>query len=86
MKDINRRFFGPEQKDAKIIQVIHDYRPQILCVELGAPKQEYWMHDHIAEIAVPVSIGVGGRCGRQDKLFLWLLNPSRRNCYTRYNL
>ena len=45
--------------NAKIIQMIHDYRPQILCVGLGAPKQEYWMHDHITEIAVPVSIGVG---------------------------
>ena len=85
MKDINRRFFGPEQKDAKIIQVIHDDRPQILCVGLGAPKQEYWMHDHIAEIAVPVSIGVGAmQAARQ--IVLVVAQPSRRNCYTRYNL
>ena len=46
-------------ENAKIIQMIHDYRPQILCVALGAPKQEYWIHDHIIEIGVPVCIGVG---------------------------
>jgi len=34
--------------------------PDILFVALGAPKQEYWIHDHGLKLSVPVSIGVGG--------------------------
>ncbi len=35
-------------------------RPDILFVALGAPKQEYWIHEHGLNLMVPVSIGVGG--------------------------
>lgn len=35
-------------------------RPDILFAALGAPKQEYWIHEHGLQLSVPVCIGVGG--------------------------
>jgi N-acetylglucosaminyldiphosphoundecaprenol N-acetyl-beta-D-mannosaminyltransferase len=35
-------------------------QPDILFVALGAPKQEYWIHEHGLRLSVPVCIGVGG--------------------------
>jgi N-acetylglucosaminyldiphosphoundecaprenol N-acetyl-beta-D-mannosaminyltransferase len=35
-------------------------QPDILFVGLGAPKQEYWIHEHGLRLGVPVCIGVGG--------------------------
>lgn len=35
-------------------------RPHLLFVALGAPKQEYWIHEHGIKLSVPVCIGVGG--------------------------
>jgi len=34
--------------------------PDLLFVALGAPKQEYWMHEHSRSLGVPVTMGVGG--------------------------
>ncbi len=41
-------------------QAIRASRPHLLFVGLGAPKQEYWIHDHGLKLQVPVSIGIGG--------------------------
>jgi N-acetylglucosaminyldiphosphoundecaprenol N-acetyl-beta-D-mannosaminyltransferase len=35
-------------------------QPDILFVAFGAPKQEYWIHEHGLRLSVPVCIGVGG--------------------------
>ena len=35
-------------------------KPHLLFVGLGAPKQEYWIHDHGVHLSVPICIGVGG--------------------------
>jgi N-acetylglucosaminyldiphosphoundecaprenol N-acetyl-beta-D-mannosaminyltransferase len=35
-------------------------QPHILFVALGAPKQEYWIHEHGKKLGVPLSIGIGG--------------------------
>jgi len=43
-----------------VAAVINRAQPDILFVALGAPKQEYWIHDHGLKLAVPVSVGVGG--------------------------
>lgn len=32
----------------------------ILFVAFGAPKQEFWMHEHVGKIPVKVMVGVGG--------------------------
>lgn len=39
---------------------IRNTKPDLLFVGLGAPKQEYWMHDNCELICVPVSVGIGG--------------------------
>lgn len=46
-------------ENEKISSMIREYSPHILCVALGAPKQEYWIHRHARQLGVPVSLGVG---------------------------
>ena len=41
-------------------QAVRASRPHLLFVGLGAPKQEYWIHDHGLQLQVPVCIGIGG--------------------------
>ena len=43
-----------------VAQAILEARPDILFVALGAPKQEYWIHEHGTNLGVPLSIGIGG--------------------------
>ena len=43
-----------------VSQAIRASRPHLLFVGLGAPKQEYWIHDHGLQLQVPVCIGIGG--------------------------
>ena len=52
-------FFQPSDLPA-ILAEIRDARPDILCVALGIPKQEKWIHANRAALGVPVLIGVGG--------------------------
>lgn len=53
-------YFTAEQIPT-IIKEINEAGPKILFVGLGAPKQELWIREHLAELAaVPVHIGVGG--------------------------
>ena len=47
------------EEDEKNIQMINDSNSDILCVGLGSPKQDLWMHKHKDKINVPVMIGVG---------------------------
>jgi N-acetylglucosaminyldiphosphoundecaprenol N-acetyl-beta-D-mannosaminyltransferase len=44
---------------AAVIRRILEAAPDILFVAFGAPKQEYWMEEHAAELPVKVMIGVG---------------------------
>ena len=52
---VRNGFFSPAD-NAAIIAEIRAARPDLLLVALGVPKQEKW----IAELDVPVAIGVGG--------------------------
>jgi len=52
--------FGTEEEQDRIAEAIHDARPDILLVALGAAKQEKWIVQHKERLGVPVSIGVGG--------------------------
>lgn len=58
------------------VEVIKRCRPDILFVALGCPKQEFWMHNHLREINVPVSIGIGGvldvLAGRHKRAPIWM--------------
>ncbi len=49
-----------EKPDEEIITKINEAKPNILCVALGAPKQEIWIHNNFKKIDCEVFIGVGG--------------------------
>lgn len=60
---VNCPEFGFERQDETLQPVldhIADAKPHILFVGLGAPKQEFLIHDHIRRIRVPLAIGIGG--------------------------
>ena len=48
------------EDEAAIIEEIKAAQPDLLLAALGVPKQEKWLHAHLKELNVPVSIGVGG--------------------------
>jgi N-acetylglucosaminyldiphosphoundecaprenol N-acetyl-beta-D-mannosaminyltransferase len=52
-------FESQPQELAVINTKIKAAAPDILFVGLGAPKQEYWIHNHYQELGVPVSVGIG---------------------------
>jgi N-acetylglucosaminyldiphosphoundecaprenol N-acetyl-beta-D-mannosaminyltransferase len=55
--------FGFEKNPAeldRIESVIRTFRPHIVFVGFGAPKQEYWIHEHGRKIGANVYIGIGG--------------------------
>jgi N-acetylglucosaminyldiphosphoundecaprenol N-acetyl-beta-D-mannosaminyltransferase len=43
-----------------VLDHIKQFAPQILLVGLGMPKQEYFIAEHLNELKVPLSIGIGG--------------------------
>lgn len=49
-----------EQEEARIIAELEQLQPDVLFVALGAPKQEYWIADHIQQLNTPVAMGIGG--------------------------
>lgn len=52
-------YFKPED-EAEIIAEIARLKPAALFVALGIPRQEKWIKAHMAELGVPVCIGIGG--------------------------
>ena len=56
---IRNGFFSKED-EPEILHEIQQAAPDILLAALGVPKQEKWLAAHLAELAVPVSMGVGG--------------------------
>ena len=71
-------FENDSVENAKIVKMIQEAKPHILCVGLGAPKQEKWIYRHYKELNVPVSIGVGGTfefiSGMVDRAPSWMQN------------
>ena len=43
-----------------VVQRIAAAKPHILLAGLGAPKQEFFIHEHIRPIKIPIAIGIGG--------------------------
>lgn len=46
-------------EDKKILRAIKKFKPHVLFVGVGAPRQENWIYKHWQALEVPVSIGVG---------------------------
>jgi N-acetylglucosaminyldiphosphoundecaprenol N-acetyl-beta-D-mannosaminyltransferase len=53
-------YFDDPSTEARVIDDIRRARPDVLFAALGAPKQEYWLHEHRGVLNVPVVMGVGG--------------------------
>lgn len=52
-------FIKPED-NAQVVDEINAARPHILLVGMGNPLQERWINDNVAQLKVPVCVGVGG--------------------------
>ncbi len=46
-------------EEKEIQNRIEKTKPDFLWVGLGGPKQEFWMHEHLNKLNVPVMLGVG---------------------------
>jgi N-acetylglucosaminyldiphosphoundecaprenol N-acetyl-beta-D-mannosaminyltransferase len=57
-------------------RAIRAAKPDMLFVALGAPKQEYWIHDHGLQLSVPILMGVGGTfemvAGMVERAPMWM--------------
>ena len=51
---------GYFKEEGPVVEAINGAKPDALLVCLGAPKQEYFMENHDAELEVPVMAGLGG--------------------------
>ncbi|HAU31246.1 MAG: Glycosyl transferase, WecB/TagA/CpsF family [Desulfotomaculum sp. 46_80] len=64
-----------DSKD-KVVQKIKESRPQILFVGMGAPGQDYFIHENLSTLGVPVGMGVGGSfdviAGRVTRAPVWV--------------
>jgi N-acetylglucosaminyldiphosphoundecaprenol N-acetyl-beta-D-mannosaminyltransferase len=47
------------QENRYIVDLIRLAAPDFLFVALGAPRQDLWIREHLAELQVPVAMGVG---------------------------
>ena len=52
-------FEKDDDENAKILAMIDEARPDVLVVGLGAPKQEFWVHEYRDQIAAPAALCVG---------------------------
>jgi len=52
--------FATKVETPDVIQRINTARPHLLLVGMGNPIQERWIHSHLAELQVPLCMGVGG--------------------------
>lgn len=72
---VRNGFFGSAD-ESEIIAEIKAAKPDLLLAALGVPKQEKWLQAHMAELQVPVSIGVGGTfdvmAGVMKRAPLWM--------------
>jgi N-acetylglucosaminyldiphosphoundecaprenol N-acetyl-beta-D-mannosaminyltransferase len=47
-------------EEPAVIQAIRDANVDVLFVGMGAPRQEFWLSEHLVELGAKVSIGCGG--------------------------
>ena len=55
-------------ESAHTLQAIRDAAPDLLCVALGAPKQEVWMHEHCPLLPIRAALSVGAALDTQAGL------------------
>ncbi|HEY3368907.1 MAG TPA: WecB/TagA/CpsF family glycosyltransferase [Symbiobacteriaceae bacterium] len=52
-------YFGQEE-ESKVVAEIRAANVDALFVGLGAPRQEFWLSQHLADLNAKVSLGIGG--------------------------
>lgn len=77
-----------EDETPQVIENIKKTTPDILFVGLGAPKQEFWIREHLQELNVSVCIGVGGSmdvlAGKAKRAPEWMQKNSLEWLYRLY--
>ena len=62
----------------EVLEAIKAAKPSIIYVALGAPRQEFFIQEHIRPLGIPVAVGVGGSfemiCGVTRRAPLWMQN------------
>ena len=60
----------------EVLESIRVAQPSIIFVALGAPRQEFFIQEHIRALKVPVAVGVGGSfemiCGALQRAPEWM--------------
>ncbi|MFA6085484.1 WecB/TagA/CpsF family glycosyltransferase [Mucilaginibacter sp.] len=49
-----------DEENLKMINMINTAKPNVLWVSLTAPKQDFWIFEHLDKLDVNIAIGVGG--------------------------
>lgn len=69
-------FNKDENKNNNVIKKINEFKPHLLLIGLGSPKQELWLHKHREELCVNVAIGIGASidftAGFVERAPLWM--------------
>lgn len=47
-------------EEEKVIQKLKEYKPDILFLALGCPRQEFWLKENMYKIKAKINIGIGG--------------------------
>ena len=71
-----RNGFFSAGKQAEVLEDIRNSGAEILLVAMGAPRQDKWIRDHLAETGVGIAMGVGGLfdfySGRIPRAPVWM--------------
>ena len=77
-----------KKEEKKIIKDIKKSGAKLLLAGLGVPKQEKWIRDHMDELGVPVSMGIGGvfdvMSGTLPRAPMWMRNHRLEWAYRLY--
>lgn len=65
-----------DKENKKIVRLINTFKPALLFVGVGAPKQEGWIYNHLDQLSVGVAMGVGGAfeflAGTRKRAPVWM--------------
>lgn len=75
-----RNGYFTEADVPQIIEAINESGADMLFCALGAPKQEYWIADHLSELKPKVIMGIGGSfdvlAGKMERAPKWMQDAS----------
>lgn len=48
-----------EQENKKLIEQLIQFKPDVLCLALGCPRQEIWLYENMNSVGAKINIGIG---------------------------